>query len=60
MYINFKTAKIMAKSMAFRFGMAFINYDGKDYYVTSKSHNNTVGVVNKIGKFSLFQAKSLK
>lgn len=60
MYVDFKTAKIIAKSMAFRFGIAFINYDGEGYYVTSKSHNNTVGAVNKIGKFSLFYTKSLK
>ena len=49
---NFRIAKEMAKVLASRFGVGYVNYDGKNYYSTSCLTPSTIGKVVK-GKFSI-------
>lgn len=51
---NFRIAKEMAKVLASRFGVGYVNYDGKNYYSTSYITPSTVGKVVK-GKFSIMR-----
>ena len=49
---NFRIAKEMAKALASRFGMGYVNYDGKNYYSTSCPTPSTIGKIEK-GKFKV-------
>ena len=49
---NFRIAKEMAKALASRFGMGYVNYDGKNYYSTSCPTSSTIGKIEK-GKFKV-------
>ena len=49
---NFRIAKEMAKALAARFGVGYVNYDGENYYSTSCLTPSTIGKVVK-GKFSI-------
>ena len=49
---NFKVAKNMARALASRFGIGYINYDGKNYYSTSCPTSSTIGKIGK-GKFKV-------
>lgn len=51
---NFRIAKEMAKALADRFGVGYVNYDGKNYYSTSCPTPSTVGKVIR-GKFSVMR-----
>lgn len=50
---NFK----IAKDMAMRFGVAYINYDGQGYYATSCFTHNTM---RASGKFEHVQGRTVK
>ena len=55
MKCGFKAAKAMAQSMASRFNIAYINFNGQyGYYVTSCQTSNTIGHMTKAGKFSVW------
>ena len=49
---NFKVAKDMARALASRFGIGYINYDGKNYYSTSCPIPSIIGKMEK-GKFKV-------
>ena len=44
---NFRIAKEMAKVLASRFGVGYINYDGKSYFSTSCITSSTIGKIVK-------------
>ena len=49
---NFRIAKEMAKALSARFGVGYVNYDGKNYYSTSCPTPSTIGKVEK-GRFKV-------
>jgi hypothetical protein len=51
---NFSIAKKMAAILASRFGVGYINYDGKSYFSTSCITSSTIGKVEK-GKFKVMR-----
>lgn len=51
---NFRIAKEMAKALAARFGVGYVNYDGENYYSTSCPTPSTIGKMEK-GKFKVMK-----
>ena len=58
MSYDFRIAKDMARTLASRFGVGFVNYVPHDgYYATTFQTANTIGTMTKAGKFSVWHGQ---
>lgn len=58
MSYDFRLAKDMARTLASRFGIGYINYVEHDgYYATTFQTANTIGTMTKTGKFSVWRGQ---